>query len=66
MDKLLYTKLTKTIESANEIILGKDNAIRLAMACLLARGHLMIEDLPGVGKTTLAHVIAQLLGLQFN
>jgi len=66
MDKPLHDKLTKTIESANEIILGKDNAIRLAITCLLARGHLLIEDLPGVGKTTLAHVIAQLLGLQFN
>ena len=66
MDKQLYTTLTKTLESANEIILGKDQAIRLALTCLLARGHLLIEDLPGVGKTTLAHVIAQLLGLQFN
>lgn len=66
MDKQLYAQLTKTIESAKEIILGKDNVIRLAMSCLLARGHLMIEDLPGVGKTTLAHVIAKLLGLQFN
>jgi len=66
MDKQLHSKLLKTIESANDIILGKDNAIRLAISCLLARGHLLIEDLPGVGKTTLAHVIAQLLGLQFN
>ena len=66
MDKQLHAKLIKSIESANEIILGKDNAIRLAITCLLARGHLLIEDLPGVGKTTLAHVIAQLLGLQFN
>ena len=66
MDKQLHAKLSKTIESANEIILGKDDVIRLAMTCLLARGHLVIEDLPGVGKTTLAHVIAQLLGLQFN
>ncbi|MEJ2361549.1 MAG: AAA family ATPase [Gammaproteobacteria bacterium] len=66
MNKLLHAKLRKTIESANEIILGKDTAIRLALTCLLARGHLLIEDLPGVGKTTLAHVIAQLLGLQFN
>ena len=66
MDKQLHAKLIESIESANDIILGKDTAIRLAMTCLLARGHLMIEDLPGVGKTTLAHVIAQLLGLQFN
>lgn len=66
MDKQLHAKLIKTIESANEIILGKDRAIRLAMTCLLASGHLLIEDLPGVGKTTLAHVIAQLLGLEFH
>lgn len=66
MDKQLHAKLIKSIESANEIILGKDAAVRLAMTCLLARGHLLIEDLPGLGKTTLAHVIAQLLGLQFN
>ena len=66
MDKHLLNKLTATIESANKIIFGKENAIRLAMTCLLSRGHLMIEDLPGVGKTTLAHVIAQLLGLKFN
>lgn len=66
MDKPLYSKLIKTIEAANEIILGKDQAIRLALTCLLAHGHLLIEDLPGVGKTTLAHLIAQLLGLEFN
>lgn len=66
MDKQLHARLRKTIDSANEVILGKDTAIRLALTCLLARGHLLIEDLPGVGKTTLAHVIAQLLGLQFN
>ena len=54
------------ITRLNDIILGKDHAIRLALTCLLARGHLLIEDLPGVGKTTLAHALAQTLGLQFN
>jgi MoxR-like ATPase len=48
------------------IILGKRRQIRLALACLLARGHLLIEDLPGVGKTTLAHAIATTLGLRFQ
>jgi MoxR-like ATPase len=48
------------------IVLGKDRQIRLTFACLLARGHLLIEDLPGVGKTTLAHAIARALGLQFQ
>ena len=48
------------------IILGKETQVRLALACLLARGHLLIEDLPGVGKTTLAHVLASSLGLHFQ
>ena len=48
------------------VVLGKDREIRLSLACLLARGHLLIEDLPGVGKTTLAHVLAQVLGLEFK
>ncbi len=48
------------------IILGKELQIRLAVACLLARGHLLIEDVPGVGKTTLAHALARSLGLAFQ
>ncbi|WP_284189712.1 AAA family ATPase, partial [Zoogloea oryzae] len=56
----------RLIDSASRIILGKDHAVRLALACVLARGHLLIEDIPGVGKTTLAHVLARLLGLQFQ
>lgn len=56
----------RIIETANQIILGKDRQIRMALACILARGHLLIEDLPGMGKTTLAHVLAQVLGLQFR
>jgi MoxR-like ATPase len=55
-----------TIEQAGRIILGKERQIRLALACVLARGHLLIEDMPGVGKTTLAHVLAKLLGLNFH
>lgn len=60
------TPLTEAIAAAGNIILGKERQIRLALACLLARGHLLIEDLPGVGKTTLAHTLAQLLGLHFS
>jgi len=52
--------------AVGEVVLGKDHEIRLALACLLARGHLLIEDLPGVGKTTLAHTLAKVLGLQFT
>ncbi|WP_455205996.1 AAA family ATPase [Kaarinaea lacus] len=54
------------VAQAGEIILGKQIQIRLALACLLARGHLLIEDLPGVGKTTLAHVLASKLGLEYS
>jgi len=58
---------TETILSAaGRIILGKEHQLRLALACILARGHLLIEDLPGMGKTTLSHVIAQVLGLEFR
>jgi len=58
--------LNNVIRQAEQIILGKPQQIRMALACLLARGHLLIEDLPGVGKTTLAHVLARTLGLQFQ
>ena len=58
--------VARIIEAAGQIILGKEAQIRLALACLLARGHLLIEDIPGVGKTTLAHVLARSLGLHFQ
>lgn len=58
--------LVRVIHAASQIILGKERPLRLALACLLARGHLLIEDLPGVGKTTLAHALAKLLGLDFH
>jgi MoxR-like ATPase len=58
--------LRSILDAAGAVILGKDREIRLALACLLARGHLLIEDLPGVGKTTLAHLLARLLGLQYS
>src|SRR6478672_10851900 len=54
------------ISAAGQVILGKDRQIRLAMACILARGHLLIEDVPGVGKTTLSHALARLLGLDYQ
>lgn len=56
----------RLLEAAGQIILGKERELRLALACLIARGHLLVEDVPGVGKTTLAHVFARLLGLQFQ
>src|SRR5260221_2620226 len=61
-----FSLIQGVVQQAGKIILGKERQIRLALACLLARGHLLIEDLPGVGKTTLAHVLAKLLGLNFH
>ena len=58
--------LDAVLDAAGSVILGKERELRLALTCLLARGHLLIEDLPGVGKTTLAHLLARLLGLQFS
>jgi MoxR-like ATPase len=55
-----------TIAQLNRIILGKERQLRLSLACLLARGHLLIEDIPGVGKTTLAHALAETLGLNYQ
>ncbi len=60
------TPLDRLIAAAGEVILGKETQVRLALACLIARGHLLIEDLPGVGKTTLAHVLAKTLGMHFQ
>ncbi len=61
------TTLPKTIIAAlSQVILGKEPQIKLALACILARGHLLIEDLPGMGKTTLAHALARVLGLDFR
>ena len=59
-------RIDAVLHQANAIVLGKDREIRMALACLLARGHLLIEDVPGVGKTTLAHLLAKLLGLDFQ
>lgn len=56
----------KLVSAVGTVLIGKDEQIRLALACLFARGHLLIEDLPGMGKTTLAHSLAQVLGLSYN
>ncbi len=63
---MLDIHATRLLEAANGIILGKERGLRLALSCLIARGHLLIEDMPGVGKTTLAHVMARLIGLHFQ
>lgn len=53
-------------EEVGKLLLGKEQQVRLALCCLLARGHLLIEDLPGMGKTTLSHALASVLGLSYN
>jgi MoxR-like ATPase len=58
--------IERALAALETVILGKPVQIRLALACLLARGHLLIEDVPGVGKTTLAHALAQALGLAWQ
>ncbi len=62
----MFAKVHAVATQVGEIVVGKDVQIRQALVCLLAGGHLLIEDLPGVGKTTLAHALAISLGLQFN
>jgi MoxR-like ATPase len=62
----MFNKLHDAARQVGQIVVGKDQQVRLAFTCLLAGGHLLIEDVPGVGKTTLAHALALSLGLKFN
>ncbi|CAG2157589.1 hypothetical protein LMG26411_05629 [Cupriavidus numazuensis] len=62
----IVATLAEAQNRLGRIVLGKPRQIRLALACMLARGHLLLEDLPGVGKTTLAHALARTLGLQYQ
>lgn len=62
----MYQHTDDAIKQINQVILGKPQQIRLSLCCLLAQGHLLIEDVPGVGKTVLSHVLATTLGLDFN
>jgi MoxR-like ATPase len=62
----MTTKLHAVARQVGHIIVGKDLQIRQALTCLLAGGHLLVEDVPGVGKTTLAHALSLSLGLRFN
>ena len=62
----MNAQIDTVVRQVGTVILGKEHQIRLAIACMLARGHLLIEDIPGVGKTTLAHALATSLGLQFQ
>ncbi len=59
-------KLKSLVNSLNQVLLGKEHQIKLALSCVLAQGHLLIEDLPGMGKTTLSHALANVLGLNYQ
>ena len=66
MNDTLHPACAGLLASLSQVILGKERQLRLALTCLLARGHLLIEDIPGVGKTTLSHALAHLLGLSYQ
>jgi MoxR-like ATPase len=59
-------RLTEAVATVNQIIVGKEHQVKLAFSCLLAGGHLLIEDLPGVGKTTLASALATVIGVHYQ
>jgi len=61
-----HDRLKDAVSTVNSIIMGKTQQVKLAFSCLLARGHLLIEDLPGVGKTTLAHALATVIGVRYQ
>ena len=61
-----YDRLKDAVSTVNRIVLGKEQQVKLAFSCLLAGGHLLIEDLPGVGKTTLAHALAAVIGVRYQ
>jgi len=54
------------LQQLNHVILGKEHQVKLALTCLIAKGHLLIEDLPGMGKTTLSHALSNSLGLSYQ
>lgn len=62
----MTNKIHQAIDQISSHIIGKQNQVKLAISCLIAKGHLLIEDLPGMGKTTLSHALAHVLGLQFS
>ncbi len=65
-DPAMTDSMGALLRRASDIILGKPEVLKLTLSCLLARGHLLIEDVPGVGKTTLAQTLARLLGLDYR
>ena len=64
--KFLHDKVIKALDLANTVIIGKEDKLKLSLCCFLSNGHLLIEDVPGVGKTSLVKLFAKLLGLETN
>lgn len=62
----MRNKIDYLVDTVSSVVLGKEGVVRLAVACMLARGHLLIEDLPGMGKTTLAQTLAHVFGLEYR
>ncbi len=66
MSSPLLEEINTSLKELNQVILGKEQQVRLALTCVLANGHLLVEDLPGMGKTTLAHALSTVLGLAYS
>jgi MoxR-like ATPase len=62
----MQSQINQVVQAVGEVLVGKEEKIRLALCCLVARGHLLVEDLPGMGKTTLSHALARALGLDYQ
>ena len=62
----MHKLIDEAVQEIGTVLLGKERQVRLALCCLFARGHLLIEDLPGMGKTTLANALARVLGLEYK
>lgn len=65
-DSPFSQKVERAVGEISKALLDKDHQIRLALCCLFSGGHLLIEDLPGMGKTTLSYALARAMGLEFN
>lgn len=63
---MTQNQLSNTVNAICQVLIGKHTQVKLALTCLIADGHLLIEDLPGMGKTTLSHTLAHVLGLQYS
>lgn len=58
--------LDRALAAVDQVVMGKEHAVKLAVACILAKGHLLIEDLPGMGKTTLSQALARVMGMSYQ